>query len=489
MAEYNFKEIERKWQSFWRENKSYLAENHSDIPKFYALDMFPYPSGAGLHVGHPLGYIATDIVSRFKKLNGFNVLHPMGFDAFGLPAEQYAIQTGQHPAITTEKNIKRYKEQLENIGFSFDWDREVQTCDPSYYKWTQWIFMQLLDSWYNKKRDKAESIDLLIEKFSKSGNKLVQAHADDNTPLFTADEWNSYSEKDQQTILLKYRLAYLADTTVNWCPALGTVLSNDEVKDGYSERGGYPVVKKNMMQWMMRISAYAERLLQGLEEIDWSEPIKEMQRNWIGKSIGAQFHFQLDGHAETIEVFTTRLDTVFGVTYLALAPEHNLVKSIVTEEQKKTVLEYVEVAKNRSERERMTDVKHITGVFTGSYTIHPFSGKKIPVWIADYVLAGYGTGGVMAVPSGDQRDYDFAKHFDLPIVPINDAMKIEEKADPTWEGKIINSDFLNGLTPKEAIRRGIEVEKLIIVCAMLSSQDSAIGASLCRFTLRMISHT
>lgn len=461
MAEYNFSEIEKKWQSYWKENKSYTAENSSSKPKFYALDMFPYPSGAGLHVGHPLGYIATDIVSRFKKLNGFNVLHPMGFDAFGLPAEQYAIQTGQHPAITTEKNIERYKEQLENIGFSFDWDREVQTCDPSYYKWTQWIFMQLFNSWYNIKTDKAEDINNLIKEFSTSGNAEVLAKSDDDIVSFTATDWNAFTEKEQQSILLKYRLAYLANTSVNWCPALGTVLSNDEVKDGYSERGGHPVVRKNMMQWMMRISAYAEKLLQGLDKIDWSEPIKEMQRNWIGKSIGAQFHFQLDAHSDSIEVFTTRLDTVFGVTYLALAPEHDLVNRIVTQDQKNAVHDYVEVAKNRSERDRMTDVKHITGVFTGAYAIHPFSGKKIPVWIADYVLAGYGTGGVMAVPSGDQRDYDFAKHFDLPIVPINNAMSIEEKADPTWDGKIINSDFLNGLTPKEAIKRGVEeLEKL-----------------------------
>jgi leucyl-tRNA synthetase len=461
MAEYNFKDIEKKWQQYWKENKSYHADNDSTKPKFYALDMFPYPSGAGLHVGHPLGYIASDIVSRYKKLNGFNVLHPMGFDAFGLPAEQYAIQTGQHPAITTEQNIKRYKEQLENIGFSFDWDREVQTCDPKFYKWTQWIFMQLFNSFYNQKTDKAESIDLLVKEFEKEGNKNVQAKCDDDTPSFSAEEWKSYSEQEQQTILLKYRLAFLANTTVNWCPALGTVLSNDEVKDGFSERGGHPVVRKNMMQWMMRISAYAERLLQGLDTIDWSEPIKEMQRNWIGKSIGAQFHFAIENSEKTIEVFTTRLDTVYGVTYLALAPEHELVAQIVTEAQREEVMKYAEVASNRSERQRMTEVKNITGAFTGAYAIHPFSGEKIPIWVADYVLAGYGTGAVMAVPSGDQRDYDFAKHFDLPITVINDAMVIDEKADPTWEGKIINSDFMNGLSPKDAIKRGVEeLEKL-----------------------------
>lgn len=461
MAEYNFSEIEKKWQSYWKEHKIYEADNKSDKPKFYSLDMFPYPSGAGLHVGHPLGYIASDIVSRYKKLNGYNVLHPMGFDAFGLPAEQYAIQTGQHPAITTEQNIKRYKEQLENIGFSFDWSREVQTCDPSYYKWTQWIFMQLFNSWYNQSSDKAEPIEKLISILEKEGNSNIKAKCDDDTPSFSAADWKGFTEKEQQTILLKYRLSYLANTTVNWCPALGTVLSNDEVKDGFSERGGHPVIRKNMMQWMMRITAYSERLLQGLEKIDWPEPVKEMQRNWIGKSIGAEFDFVLEDHDYKIKVFTTRLDTVFGVSYLALAPEHQLVNKIVTSDKKKEVEEYVEVAKNRSERDRMTDVKHITGAFTGAYVIHPFSGEKIPVWVADYVLAGYGTGAVMAVPSGDQRDFDFAKHFDLPIVPINDAMNIEEKADPTYEGKIINSYFLNGLTPKEAINRGIEeLEKL-----------------------------
>ncbi len=456
MAEYNFKEIENKWQTYWQENKCFEADNNSDKPKFYSLDMFPYPSGAGLHVGHPLGYIASDIVSRFKNLNGYNVLHPMGFDAFGLPAEQYAIQTGQHPAITTEQNIKRYKEQLENIGFSFDWSREVQTCDPQYYKWTQWIFMQLFDSWYNNETDQAEDISVLINHFEQNGNTEIDACSDEDTVNFSAVDWKSFTKEEQQTILLKYRLAYLANTTVNWCPALGTVLSNDEVKDGFSERGGHPVIRKDMMQWMMRITAYSERLLQGLENIDWPEPIKEMQRNWIGKSIGAQFKFEIESSLEFIEVFTTRMDTVFGVTYLALAPEHELVKRLVTDAQKKEVEEYIEVAKNRSERERMMDVKHITGAFTGAYAIHPFSGEKIPIWIADYVLAGYGTGAVMAVPSGDQRDYDFAKHFDLPIVPINDAMQIGEKADPTWEGKMINSDFLNGLSPKEAVKRGVE---------------------------------
>ncbi|ELR69226.1 Leucyl-tRNA synthetase [Fulvivirga imtechensis AK7] len=456
MAEYPFNEIEKKWQKYWADNKIYKAAVDPSKPKFYTLDMFPYPSGAGLHVGHPLGYIASDIVSRFKKLKGYNVLHPMGFDAFGLPAEQYAIQTGQHPAITTEENIKRYKEQLKNIGFSFDWDKEVQTSDPKFYKWTQWIFMQLFDSWYNKASDKAEPVNKLIAIFEKEGNTHVHAVCDENTPLFSAGEWKGYSEKEQQQILLKYRLSYLADTTVNWCPALGTVLSNDEVKDGFSERGGHPVVKKKMMQWMMRITAYAERLLQGLEIIDWPEPLKEMQRNWIGKSIGAELDFKVVDRGVDITVFTTRIDTVFGVTYLALAPESDLVQQLVTEDQRKEVEEYVDVAKNRSERERMTDVKHVTGAFTGSYATHPFSGEKIPVWVADYVLAGYGTGAVMAVPSGDQRDYDFAKHFGLPIVNINDSANIEKSADPTKEGKIINSDFLNGLSPLEAMKRGVE---------------------------------
>lgn len=457
MAEYNVNEIEKKWQKYWEENDSYKAELDTGKPKFYALDMFPYPSGAGLHVGHPLGYIASDIVARYKKLQGFNVLHPMGFDAFGLPAEQYAIQTDQHPAITTEQNIKRYKEQLKNIGFSFDWDKEVRTSDPKFYKWTQWIFMQLFDSWYDNKTDKAQPINDLVNHFSEYGNSRINAACDDDTPTFTAAEWNGFNEKEQQEILLKYRLSYLANTTVNWCPALGTVLSNDEVKDGYSERGGHPVVRKNMMQWMMRITAYAERLLEGIEKIDWPEPLKEMQRNWIGKSIGAEVDFAIDPDGVSkICVFTTRLDTIFGVTFLVLAPESELIDQLVTPDQKAEVASYVEKAKNRSERDRMMNVKHVTGAFTGAYAAHPFSGEKIPVWVADYVLAGYGTGAVMAVPAGDQRDYDFAKHFDLPIVAINDAMKIEEQADPTKEGKIINSDFLNGLSPAEAIARGIE---------------------------------
>lgn len=457
MAEYNFREIEKKWQTYWSDHQCFKADNQSEKPKFYALDMFPYPSGAGLHVGHPLGYIASDIVSRYKRLTGYNVLHPMGFDAFGLPAEQYAIQTGQHPAATTAQNIERYKNQLQNIGFSFDWSREVQTCDPNYYKWTQWIFMQFFESWYNTAADKAEDISKLVSVFEKEGNSAVAAKCDEDTPLFSAAEWKGFTEKEKQGVLLRYRLAYLADTTVNWCPALGTVLSNDEVKEGFSERGGHPVVKKKMTQWMMRITAYAERLLQGLDKIDWPEPVKEMQRHWIGKSVGAELSFRLEAHPDDITVFTTRLDTVFGVTYLALAPEHELIAQITTPGQKAEVERYVHIAKNRSERDRMTDVKHITGAFTGAYVLHPFSGERIPVWVADYVLAGYGTGAVMAVPSGDQRDFDFARHFNLPIVATNDAMKdIDKRADPTDKGKIINSDFLNGLSVKEATARGVE---------------------------------
>ncbi|MEQ6165584.1 leucine--tRNA ligase [Ekhidna sp. MALMAid0563] len=462
MAEYNFQEIEKKWQAYWCDQKVYEVSNQSDKPKYYIMDMFPYPSGAGLHVGHPLGYIASDIVARFKRLKGYNVLHPMGFDSFGLPAEQYAIQTGQHPALTTEQNINRYKEQLKALGFSYDWSREVRTSDPKFYKWTQWIFKLIYNSWYDNKQDKARHIDDLIEILEKEGNQNIDAACDVDTPIISADEWNSYSEKEQQLFLLKYRLTYQAETTVNWCPALGTVLSNDEVKDGFSERGGHPVVKKKMPQWSMRITAYADRLLSGLDKIDWPEPIKEMQRNWIGKSFGAEVDFDVEGSEEKIRVFTTRIDTIFGVSFMVLAPESELAIKLTTNDQKKEVEAYVEAAKNRSERERMSDTKHVSGVFTGSYAIHPFSGEKIPVYIADYVLAGYGTGAVMAVPSGDQRDFDFAKKFDLPIPVINDAQKLTEtEADPTKEGKIINSDFLNGLSPEEAMERGIqEVEKL-----------------------------
>lgn len=456
MAEYNFSEIEKKWQEYWKANETFKAEVDTSKPKFYALDMFPYPSGAGLHVGHPLGYIASDIVSRYKRIKGFNVLHPMGFDAFGLPAEQYAIQTGQHPALTTETNINRYKEQLKNIGFSFDWDKEVQTCDPAYYKWTQWIFLQLFGSWYNNDSDKAESINSLVAVFEKEGNANVNAVCDDDTPTFSAEEWKAFSEKEQQTILLNYRLTYLSETTVNWCPALGTVLSNDEVKEGFSERGGHPVEKKLMPQWSMRITAYAEKLLQGLDKIDWPEPLKEMQRNWIGKSIGAEMDVQVEGSDELIKIFTTRIDTVYGLTFMVLAPEHELVAEITTAGQKEEVEAYVAEAKNKSERDRMSNVKTVSGAFTGAYAIHPFSGEKLPIWIADYVLAGYGTGAIMAVPGGDQRDYDFARHFDLPIVPVFENTDISEEANPTKEGKIINEGLLYGLTHKEGVKKAIE---------------------------------
>lgn len=449
MAEYNFNSVEKKWQSTWAKDEVYKVDIDHNRPKYYILDMFPYPSGAGLHVGHPLGYIATDIIARYKRLKGFNVLHPMGFDSFGLPAEQYAIQTGQHPAVTTETNIKRYKEQLRNLGFSYDWSREVQTSSPDYYKWTQWIFKQLFNSWYNKALDKAEPITSLISAFENDGNADTQAFCDEDTPSFTTEDWLAMDEAAQQKMLLKYRLTYIAETSVNWCPALGTVLSNDEVKEGYSERGGHPVVKKTMPQWNMRITAYADRLIKGLDTIDWPESIKDMQRNWIGKSIGAEMEFQIDGHDEKIRVFTTRIDTIYGVTFLTLAPENELVQKITTEDQKGEVTEYVEKAVNRSERERMSEVKKVSGVFTGSYAVNPFNDEKIPIWIADYVLAGYGTGAVMAVPSGDQRDYDFAKHFDLPIVPIYDNMDTSEKADPTKDGLLINSGMLNGKSYEE----------------------------------------
>lgn len=462
MATYNFQEIEQKWQKSWAEQDIYKTSNSSPKQKYYVLDMFPYPSGAGLHVGHPLGYIASDIVARYKRLKGFNVLHPMGFDSFGLPAEQYAIQTGQHPSITTETNINRYKEQLKSLGFSYDWSREVRTSDPAFYKWTQWIFKLIYESWYNNISDKAEPIETLVRHLEEKGNSGLDAACDDKTPDITAQEWHNFNESQKQAFLSNYRLTYLSETTVNWCPELGTVLSNDEVKDGFSERGGFPVVKKKMPQWSMRITAYAERLLSGLDSIDWPEPIKEIQRNWIGKSYGAEIEFKVEDSAEVIEVFTTRIDTIFGVTFMVLAPESELTLALTTEDQKKEVLSYIEAAKNRSERDRMSDAKNITGVFTGSYAIHPFSGEKVPVWIADYVLAGYGTGAVMAVPSGDQRDFDFAKHFGLPIVQINDAQHITEtEADPTKSGKIINSDFLDGFSPAEAMEKGIkEVEKL-----------------------------
>ena len=449
--EYNHKSLEKKWQKFWADHQTYKTSDTHQKPKYYVLDMFPYPSGAGLHVGHPLGYIASDIFSRYKRLKGFNVLHPMGYDSFGLPAEQYAIQTGQHPAVTTEVNINRYREQMDNIGFSYDWSREVRTSDPSYYKWTQWIFMRLFDSWYNKESDKAEPIETLIARFVVSGSTGILAVSDEDVLEFSADEWKSFDEEKQQRELLKYRIAYLRESTVNWCAALGTVLANDEVINGVSERGGYPVEQKKMMQWSMRITAYADRLLKGLDTIDWPEPLVEMQRNWIGKSVGASVKFPVPQLNTAIEVFTTRVDTIYGVSFVVLAPEHELVAALTTPEQQTEVDAYIEKTSKKSELDRMADTKTVSGAFTGSYAKHPISGQDVQIWIADYVLAGYGTGAVMAVPSGDQRDYVFAKHFTLPIIPISDTQNIEEEADPNKDGKYINSDFINGMTYQEAV--------------------------------------
>ena len=460
--QYDFNKIEKKWQKYWSENQTFKASNTSDKPKYYVLDMFPYPSGAGLHVGHPLGYIASDIYARYKRHRGFNVLHPQGYDSFGLPAEQYAIQTGQHPAVTTKTNIKTYRRQLDQIGFSFDWSREVRTSNPEYYKWTQWIFIQLFESYYCNNDNKAKHINELIYVFKVNGNKDANVACDDDVEEFTAEEWNSFSEIKQQEILLKYRLTYLAETEVNWCPVLGTVLANDEIVNGVSERGGHPVVRKKMTQWSMRISAYAERLLQGLEDIDWTDSLKETQRNWIGKSVGASVTFNVNNHQETIEVFTTRPDTIFGVSFMTLAPEHELVSQITTPEQKAEVDAYIEKTAKRSERDRMADVKTISGVFTGAYAEHPFSKEPIPIWIGDYVLASYGTGAVMAVPCGDQRDYDFAKHFNIEIPNIFDNVDISEEAFTGKDGvKIANSDFLNGMNYKKASKRAIyELEQL-----------------------------
>ena len=448
---YNHKEIEAFWQEYWAKHQTFKAQNNSTKPKYYVLDMFPYPSGAGLHVGHPLGYIASDIVARYKRHKGFNVLHPQGYDSFGLPAEQYAIQTGQHPAVTTAQNIARYREQLDKIGFSFDWSRQVKTSDPDYYRHTQWIFIQLFNSWYNNATDKAEPIETLIALFETEGNSKVNAACDDDTPTFTAEQWRAFSSEQQQQILLKYRLTYLAETEVNWCPALGTVLANDEIVNGVSERGGHPVIRKKMTQWSMRITAYAERLLQGLDTIDWSESIKESQRNWIGKSVGASINFALAQGEHKIEVFTTRPDTLFGVTYLTLAPEHPLVLQITTEEQRAEVEAYIAATAKRSERDRMADTKTVSGAFTGAYAVHPLTGKQIPIWIGDYVLASYGTGAVMAVPAGDDRDYAFAKHFKgakgMPeVINIFDK-DISENAFTDKEGMTYqNSDILNGCT-------------------------------------------
>ncbi|MDD4576539.1 MAG: leucine--tRNA ligase, partial [Bacteroidales bacterium] len=453
--EYNFQEIEQKWRQYWKENKTYKAENNSEKPKFYILDMFPYPSGAGLHVGHPLGYIASDIYARYKRSLGFNVLHPMGYDAYGLPAEQYAIQTGQHPIITTEENINRYREQLDKIGFSFDWDREVRTCDPAYYKWTQWTFIQLFNHWYDKVSDKAQPISKLIESFETRGNADVKA-ACSATDVFSAEEWKNMSEKVQQNLLMHYRLAFLSDTMVNWCPQLGTVLANDEVVNGLSVRGGYPVERKLMRQWSLRITAYGQRLLDGLETIDWSDSIKEIQRNWIGRSEGASVHFPMANGEDTIEVFTTRPDTIFGVSFMVLCPEHDLIEKITTKEQKEEVEKYITWAKNRSERERQSEVKNVSGVFTGAYVKHPFTQELIPIWISEYVLAGYGTGAIMAVPAHDSRDFGFARYFKLPITQV--ISKSDEEIIPTekWtesydakDGICIHSSFINQMSVKE----------------------------------------
>ncbi len=455
--EYNFTDIEQKWQQYWVDNKTYHTDIDKSKPKYYVLDMFPYPSGAGLHVGHPLGYIASDIYSRYKRHQGFNVLHPMGFDAFGLPAEQYAIKTGTHPAHTTAENIERYMIQLNKIGFSFDWNRKVVTSDPNYYKWTQWVFTKLFSSWYNKATDKAESIHLLTQIFSINGNIKIDA-ACSLEENFTAEEWNAMSNIQQQETLMHYRLAYQSETAVNWCPELGTVLANDEVKDGLSVRGGHPVERKTMKQWSLRVSAYAQRLLDGMKDLDWSDSLKEMQKNWIGKSVGAKVFFNLEEHSEQMEIFTTRPDTLFGATFMVIAPEHEWVEMLTKNEHKQEVEKYVAWAKNRSERERMTEVKKVSGVFTGSYAIHPFSGKKTPIWIADYVLTSYGTGAIMAVPAHDSRDYAFAKHFDIPIIEVVSGGDISKESYDAKDGVLVNSDFLNGMKVKQAV--GAAIKKL-----------------------------
>lgn len=468
--EYNFKEVEKKWQSYWQENKTYRVEVDPSKPKYYVLDMFPYPSGAGLHAGHPLGYIASDIYSRYKHLKGFNVLHPMGYDAYGLPAEQYAIQTGQHPAITTEKNIRRYREQMDKIGFSFDWDREIRTCDPKYYKWTQWTFIQMFNSFYCYDEQKALPITELVKAFETVGTQGLNVACGEELN-FTAEEWKNKSTKEQQEILLNYRLAYLADTMVNWCPQLGTVLANDEVKEGLSIRGGYPVVQKKMRQWSLRVSAYAQRLLDGLENLDWSDSLKDIQRNWIGRSQGADVKFDVKDSDLKLEIFTTRPDTIFGVSFMVLAPESNYVKPLTTPEQANAVAEYLDYVSKRTERERQTDVKKVTGVFTGSYAINPFTNEAIPIWISEYVLSGYGTGAIMAVPGHDSRDYAFAKHFNLPIIPVIDDGEGHDMSEGSYDakvGKMINSGIINGMEVKDAIayiageveKRGIGKSKI-----------------------------
>ena len=467
--DYNFNEVEKKWQQYWRDNKIYKVDIDHSKPKFYVLDMFPYPSGAGLHVGHPLGYIASDIYARYKRLKGFNVLHPMGYDAYGLPAEQYAIQTGTHPAVTTEKNINRYREQMDKIGFCYDWDREVRTSDPGYYKWTQWTFIQLFKSYYCNQAKQARPISELVEKFAANGTEGLDV-AESKPLSFTAAEWKAMSEKEQQEVLMNYRLAYQAEALVNWCPELGTVLANDEVVDGLSVRGGFPVVRKSMKQWLLRITAYAERLLSDLDTVDWNESIKEVQRNWVGKSMGASVIFKVEGKDIDLEVFTTRADTLFGTTFMVLAPEHELVSAITTPEHRAEVEEYIAHAKNRSERERMAEVRKVSGAFTGAYGINPVTGVKLPIWISDYVLMGYGTGAIMAVPAHDSRDFAFARHFSLPIIQVVTKPGTEPTDPATWEesfdakdGVMVNSGFLNGLPVKKAIERMIqELEKLSV---------------------------
>ncbi|MEG1380565.1 MAG: class I tRNA ligase family protein, partial [Bacteroidales bacterium] len=453
--EYNFREIEKKWQQIWKDNQTYRVDVDPAKPKFYVLDMFPYPSGAGLHVGHPLGYIASDIYSRYKRLNGFNVLHPMGYDAYGLPAEQYAIQTGQHPAITTSQNIARYREQLDKIGFCYDWSREIRTCEPDFYKWTQWAFIQMFNSYYDSKADKAMPIANLVAQFEQNGTEGITAVGSKELE-FTAEEWKNKSEKEQQEALMNYRIAYLGDTMVNWCPALGTVLANDEVVNGVSERGGYPVEQKLMRQWCLRVGAYADRLLKGLEKLDWTDSLKETQKNWIGRSEGAEMQFKIDNSDLEFTIFTTRADTVFGVTFMVLAPESAYVDQVTTPEQKEAVAAYIDSIKHKTERDRQIE-KTVSGVFTGSYAINPLTNEKIPVWVSDYVLAGYGTGAIMAVPAHDSRDYAFAKHFNLPIIPLIEGCDVSEECFEAKEGKMMNSCGngldLNGLDVKEAIAK------------------------------------
>ncbi len=447
--EYNFTEIEKKWQAYWVKNSTYKVTENTSKPKFYVLDMFPYPSGAGLHVGHPLGYIASDIYSRYKRLQGFNVLHPMGYDAYGLPAEQYAIQTGQHPAITTKKNIARYREQLDKIGFCYDWSREIRTCEPDYYKWTQWAFIQMFNHYYDNDLQKAQPIEKLVKAFETSGTKNLNVVCTEEME-FTAEEWNKKTDKEKQELLLNYRIAYLADLKVNWCPALGTVLANDEVSEGVSVRGGHPVEQRVMRQWSLRVSAYAQRLLDGLETIDWTESLKETQKNWIGRSEGAEMKFQIAKSDLKFHVFTTRADTIFGVTFMVLAPESEYVSMVTTPEQKAAVEEYIDTVKRRTERERIAD-RRVSGVFSGAYAINPLTNEEIPVYISDYVLAGYGTGAIMAVPAHDSRDYAFAKHFNLPIIPVIEGCDVSEESFDAKDGIMCNSGFLNGMTVKEAI--------------------------------------